>query len=130
MGQTASQLRQELDQKRDELSRDVDMIQEKVKSTFDVKAQVEQNPLASVGIALAGGFLLGMMTGGGKKQPDYGKGSYSYAGGNYPSSSYSGGYPGTVYSYNPSTQSTYNPSSYGSSSPSHAQHGAQQQGPG
>jgi hypothetical protein len=111
MGQTASELRRELDHKRDELTRDVDKIQEKVKSTFDLKGQVEQNPLPSVGLALAGGFLLGMMTGG-KKEPDHGRGGYSYASGSHPSSSY-GGYQPNIYSYSPSTQSTYNPSSYG-----------------
>jgi hypothetical protein len=111
MGQTADELRRELDQKRGELTRDVDMIQEKVRSTFDIKAQVEQNPLPSVGLALAGGFLLGMMTGG-KKHPDHGKGGYTYASGGHTSGAY-GGYQPNIYSYSPSSQSTYNPSSYG-----------------
>lgn len=70
MGQTADQLRQELDQKRRDLTRDVDRIEEKVKSTFDLNSQVQQNPLLATGLAVLGGFLVGNIVGGGEKSKD------------------------------------------------------------
>lgn len=71
MGQTADQLRQELDRKREELTKDVDRIEERVMSAFDINHQVEQKPLLAVGLAVAGGFLLGSMVGGGSSKPKY-----------------------------------------------------------
>src|SRR3712207_3387874 len=78
MGQTADQLRQELDRKRHDLTRDVDRIEEKVKSTFDLNSQVQQNPLLAAGLAVAGGFLLGNLVGGGSKSE--GQSSQGYGG--------------------------------------------------
>ena len=78
MGQTADQLRQELDRKRHDLTRDVDRIEEKVKSTFDLNSQVQQNPLLAAGLAVAGGFLLGNLVGGGSKSG--GQSSQGYGG--------------------------------------------------
>ena len=85
MDQTASQLRQELDQKRHDLTRDVERIEEKVKSSFDLNRKIDENPLAAVGLSVAGGFLLGNMVGGGKKRHASGAGSASYASGGAPS---------------------------------------------
>lgn len=87
MGQTADQLRQELDQKRRDLTHDVSQIEEKVKSTFDWQQQVEHNPLLATGLAVVGGFLLGNMLGGGGRsevraeyRPSYGyRGATPYA---------------------------------------------------
>ena len=81
MDQTASQLRQELDHKRHDLTRDVERIEEKVKSSFDLNRKIDENPLAAVGLSVAGGFLLGNMVGGGKKQHASGAGSSSYPSG-------------------------------------------------
>lgn len=67
MAQTADEIRRELDQKRDELTRDVDRIEAKVKSTFDVARQFEENPLLGVGLAVLGGLLVGRLTGGGDR---------------------------------------------------------------
>lgn len=64
MGQTADELRSELDRKRVELTRDVDRIEDKVRSTFDLRQQVEQNPLQMTGLAIAAGFVLGNLVGG------------------------------------------------------------------
>jgi hypothetical protein len=81
MGQTADQLRQEVDQKRDDAAQKIDQIQAKVdgatqqvkatvddakqqvKDTFDLRKQIEEKPLLALGAALAGGFVLGGITG-------------------------------------------------------------------
>ncbi|HET8523548.1 MAG TPA: hypothetical protein VFL82_09950 [Thermomicrobiales bacterium] len=75
MGQTGDQLRQELDQTRENASQKIDEIQDrvedatqKVKDTFDVRMQIEERPLIAAGVAVAGGFLLGSLMGGGDKQ--------------------------------------------------------------
>lgn len=82
MGPTADQLRQEIDQKREDAAGKIDQLEtrvqetalsvkseveetaQKVKLTFDLKHQVEQNPLMAVGVGLLGGFLLGGLMGG------------------------------------------------------------------
>ena len=91
MDQTASQLRQELDQKRHDLTRDVERIEEKVKSSFDLNRKIDENPLAAVGLSIAGGFLLGAIVGGGKKEHASGAGSTSYPSGGAPSAAFQSG---------------------------------------
>jgi hypothetical protein len=66
MEPTTYQLRRELDEKRDELTRDVERLEAKVKSTFDLSTQIQERPLLSVGLALLGGFVVGRMGGGDK----------------------------------------------------------------
>jgi hypothetical protein len=70
MGQTTDQLRQEVDQKREDAALKIDQIQAKVegatqqvKDTFDLRKQIEENPLLALGAALAGGFVLGGILG-------------------------------------------------------------------
>jgi hypothetical protein len=95
MGQTADQLRQELDHKRHELTRDIDHIEGKVKETLDINRYVEQNPLLAAGLAVAGGFLLGSMMGGGKHKDEH-----RFERGTYPTAAYyAGGYTPTGSGY-------------------------------
>jgi hypothetical protein len=75
MGQTGDQLRQELDQTREDASQKIDEIQDrvedatqKVKDTFDVRAQIAERPLVAAGVAVAGGFLLGSLMSGDQQQ--------------------------------------------------------------
>jgi len=49
----------------DQVKGTVDDTVESMKQSFDLKKQVEERPLVSLGVALVGGFLLGGMTGGG-----------------------------------------------------------------
>ena len=87
MGTTADQLRQEIDQKRDDASRKINEIEsrlesttenvrdevrqtaqdvtDQVKETLDVKSQIQERPLVAIGVGLVGGFLLGGMGGDG-----------------------------------------------------------------
>jgi hypothetical protein len=91
MDQTASELRRELDRKRHELTHDVDRIEEKVKSSFDLNRRIDENPLLAVGLSVVGGFLLGNIVGGGKKRHPSDSGSYSSASGGYPSAAFYSG---------------------------------------
>lgn len=77
MGETADQLRREVDQKRDDATQKIDQIEQQVmgkaqeieskvsdkadqvKAQLDWRHQVEQHPLMSVGVAMVGGMVLG-----------------------------------------------------------------------
>jgi ElaB/YqjD/DUF883 family membrane-anchored ribosome-binding protein len=97
MGQSADQIRREIDQSRDDAAAKIDQLQsqvqgtaqevrdsvqgttekvvedlkgtvdetvESVRQSLDLRHQIEQRPLLSLGVALVGGFLVGGMTGG------------------------------------------------------------------
>jgi ElaB/YqjD/DUF883 family membrane-anchored ribosome-binding protein len=79
MGQTADQLRQQVDQKRDDATQKIDQIEQQVmqgaqqvqdkftdaaqqvKAKFDLRQQVDERPLVALGVALAGGMVLGSL---------------------------------------------------------------------
>lgn len=61
MGQTADQLRDQIEHQREELGSNLQQLEEKVKSTVDWRTQFEQKPWAGVGVAFAGGFLLSVL---------------------------------------------------------------------
>ena len=96
MGQTADQLRQEVEQKREDAAQKIDAIETRVQETaqmardtvdetvqkardtvtetvdtvkqsFDIRRQAEERPLVALGAALLGGFLLGNLAGGDDK---------------------------------------------------------------
>jgi ElaB/YqjD/DUF883 family membrane-anchored ribosome-binding protein len=96
MGQTADQLRQEIDQKRDAAGEKIDQIEsrvqdtaqaakdtvtdtiEQVKQSVDIRQQIEERPLVALGAALVGGFVLGGLVGGDKGDQQH---AGQYAGG-------------------------------------------------
>jgi hypothetical protein len=61
METSTDEIRRELDQKRDALTRDVERLEAKVKNTFDLGNQISERPLLSVGLAVVGGVILGRM---------------------------------------------------------------------
>jgi hypothetical protein len=70
MGESADQLREEVERAREGASDKIDQIEAKVQDTaqqvkeqFDFRRQVEERPLVALGAALIGGFILGGMTG-------------------------------------------------------------------
>jgi hypothetical protein len=80
MGQTTGELRQAVDNKRDDAAQKIDQIEQRVgettqqmKETLDWRKQVDDNPLVAVGAAFIGGMVLGGVLGGGddhqQKQP-------------------------------------------------------------
>lgn len=103
MGQTADQLRNQVDQKRQEATDKIEQIEqqvahtaEQVKDQLNWRHQVEEKPLLAVGIALVGGMLLGGAIGGGNN--DHGS-SNSSGGGNdkaYYGGSQSSGISGAI----------------------------------
>jgi hypothetical protein len=58
MGEKTDEIEQHIREQRRELGRNIGELQQKVKDTVDWKAQFEQHPMAMLGIALGGGFLL------------------------------------------------------------------------
>jgi len=71
MGQTADQLRDQVDQTRDDASQKIEQIEhqmsqtaEKVKEQLDWRHQVDERPLMAVGAAMIGGMILGGLVGG------------------------------------------------------------------
>lgn len=101
MGQTADELRQEVDSKRDDASQKIEQLEQmvtgaadqvktqvsdavdqakaQVKQTFDWRHQVEEKPLVALGAAFIGGVVLGGVLGGDdghQEQRQYGAGYY------------------------------------------------------
>jgi len=71
MGQTADQLRDQVDQTREDATEKIQQIEQqvsqtadKVKEQLDWRHQIEERPLLAVGAALVGGMILGGLTGG------------------------------------------------------------------
>jgi len=71
MGQTADQLRDQVDQTRENATQKIEQIEQhvgqtadKVKEQLDWRHQVEERPLMAVGAALVGGMILGGLVGG------------------------------------------------------------------
>jgi hypothetical protein len=98
MGESASQIAQELDQKRADATEKIEQIEnqvtqaaEDIKETVDIRRQVEQRPLVSLGAAFIGGIVLGGLVGGdsgnGRNAPAY----YRYDGSSSSGSSGQGG---------------------------------------
>lgn len=107
MGPSADHIRQEIDAKRDDATQKIDQLQaqvidtgeqlraqaqgvvddsiQTVKQSLDVRQQIEQRPLLSLGVALAAGFALGGMASGGNHQQA--RQSRPYTGGSQSSSS-------------------------------------------
>jgi len=72
MGQAADQLRDQVDQTRDDAAQKIQQIEQRVAETtqqvkqqLDWRHQVEERPFLAVGAALLGGMVLGGLTGGG-----------------------------------------------------------------
>lgn len=71
MGESADQIREELDLKREDAAQKIEQLEnhvnqtaENVKQSVDLRHQIEQRPLTSLGVAFVGGFILGGVLGG------------------------------------------------------------------
>jgi ElaB/YqjD/DUF883 family membrane-anchored ribosome-binding protein len=89
MGQTADELRQQVDQKRDDASQKIEQIEQQVmqgaqqvqekvsetanqvKAKMDLRQQVEERPLLALGAAMAGGMILGSLMKGDQDHQTY-----------------------------------------------------------
>lgn len=63
MGQTASQIENHIEDKREDLSQNLRELEYKVKSAADWRHQFENHPAVFLGAALGGGMLLGAVVG-------------------------------------------------------------------
>ncbi|MCU1339605.1 MAG: hypothetical protein JWO19_5186 [Bryobacterales bacterium] len=63
MGQTSTQIEQEIHAQRNELGRDLHELESRVKKATDWRLQTRRNPLTMVGVAFGGGVLLAALMG-------------------------------------------------------------------
>ena len=56
-----------IESQRDQLGRNLNELETRVKRTTDWRAQVDRNPMLAMGVALGGGLLLGSIVGGGHR---------------------------------------------------------------
>ena len=64
MGEETDQIERHIQQQRAELGENINELQQKVKDTFDWRAQFEEHPVAMIGVAVGGGLLLSALVGG------------------------------------------------------------------
>jgi hypothetical protein len=62
MGQTSSQIEQQIRAERSQLSENIGELQSKVKNALSWQEQVEQRPLVMFGVAVSAGALLAMLS--------------------------------------------------------------------
>jgi len=63
MGETADDIKREIEQARERLGADLNQLEYRVKSTLDWRSHMDRNPLAFVGGAFGVAFLIGLMIG-------------------------------------------------------------------
>lgn len=66
MGEAASQVRREIEERRDDLGENLQRLESKVKRTTDWRAQFDERPMMMMGVAFGGGLLLSSLAGSGK----------------------------------------------------------------
>jgi len=75
MDERSDQIEEHINRTRGDLSKNVNELQAKVKSTFDWRAQVQERPLMMLGLALGGGILAAALVtrrgGRGDRRGDY-----------------------------------------------------------
>jgi hypothetical protein len=64
MGENTNQIERDIAAERNELGRNLQLLENKARSLADWRAYYRNHPLAMIGIALGGGLLLGAMTSG------------------------------------------------------------------
>jgi len=111
MDQNSDQIVEHIERQRDELGRDLDELQTRVKRTTDWRSHYETHPFYFLGAAFGGGLLLSSMTGRSTHQYRYSEPSSSYP-------SYQGDDTDSSYKRSYSTGGS---SSFGSSASSHSE---------
>lgn len=93
MDEKPDQIMSHIESQRDQLGRNLNELETRVKGATDWRVQFDKNPMLMMGVALGGGLLLGSIVGGGKKNRSRSSWSsssrnYSSAGSNMGSTSY------------------------------------------
>ena len=88
MDEKPDQIMSHIESQRDQLGRNLNELETRVKGATDWRVQFDKNPMLMMGVALGGGLLLGSIVGGGKKRSgrsdwsssrNYGAGAYTGA---------------------------------------------------
>jgi hypothetical protein len=108
MGETADQIKQQIDEQREQLGSNLQQLESKVKDTVDWRTQFEQRPMAGIGLAFGAGFLLSVLMPSGDSKSS----SSSYDTSNYRVQDESYGYQPSyaAASYQPTQTQSYKPS--------------------
>lgn len=83
MGQTADTIRNDIESRRQEMTHDIDELEQRARAMTDWRQQLNDRPMAALGVAAAGGLLLGMLTGGSKDKDRQEQPRSSYYSGGY-----------------------------------------------
>jgi hypothetical protein len=67
MDEKPDEIMNHIESQRDQLGRNLNELETRVKRTTDWRAQVDRNPMLAMGVALGGGLLLGSIVGGGHR---------------------------------------------------------------
>jgi hypothetical protein len=108
MDEKPDQIMSHIESQRNELGRNLNELESRVRRTADWRALFDRNPMLMMGVALGGGLLLGTITAGSRRSS---RSSWSSSAKSYGTST-------------PSSSSSYSsPSSYGTSSPGYGSAG-------
>jgi len=94
MDEKPDQIMNHIESQRNQLGRNLNELEDRVRRTTDWRAQFDRNPMLMMGVALGGGLLLGTMVGGSSRRSSgssWSSSAKNYSSSNYPSSSYSSG---------------------------------------
>ena len=67
MDEKPDEIMNHIESQRDQLGRNLNELEARVKRTTDWRAQFDRNPMVAMGVALGGGLLIGSMVGGGSR---------------------------------------------------------------
>src|SRR3982751_523792 len=84
MDEKPDQIMSHIESQRDQLGRNLNELETRVKGATDWRVQFDKNPMLMMGVALGGGLLLGSIVGGSKKSSS--RSSWSSSSRNYSSS--------------------------------------------
>jgi len=68
MDEKPDEIMNHIESQRDQLGRNLNELEARVKRTADWRAQFDRNPMVAMGVALGGGLLIGSMVGGGSQR--------------------------------------------------------------
>jgi len=71
MGEKAERIERHIEQQRSEVRDNMLELKQKVRRSFDWRAQVDERPLTMVGLAFGGGFLLSAILSATSSRPDF-----------------------------------------------------------
>lgn len=100
MGEKSDQILEHIESQRDQLGRNLEALETKVKRTTDWRAHFDDNPWLMLGAAVGGGLILGAMVGG---RSSSSSSSSSYPGSRYTSGVSSAGSSGALGFASPAT---------------------------